>query len=109
MERTTEGDGTLALKTPPPVARVQRAIAQNLDLARRQQRITLALLAERAGLSMPTVGKLLRRGEGSVENFLRVARILGLLKPVQEATDPLNTPVGRLRADEDTPIRIRGV
>ncbi len=24
-----------------------------------------------------------------------------------EATDPLNTPIGRLRADEDTPKRVR--
>ena len=98
----------MALKTPPAVARAQRTVAQNLDLARRQQRITLALLAERADMSVPTVSKLLNHGEGSVENFLRISRILGLLKPIQDATDPLNTPIGRLRADEDTPRRVRG-
>ncbi|MBW3090100.1 hypothetical protein [Bifidobacterium miconisargentati] len=94
-------------RTPIPVGRAQRRIAANLDLARRQQRIPMALLAERAGLSVPTVTKLLRRGEGSLESFLRVARLLDMLDAVQDATDPLNTDIGRLRADEDTPKRIR--
>lgn len=96
-------------KTPIPVARSMRVIASNLDLARRQQRITMELLAERAGVSVPTVRALLREGRGSVETFLRIARILGLLGGVEKATDPLNTPIGRLRADEDTPQRVRGL
>ena len=94
-------------RTPIPVSRAMRQISANLDLARRQQRIPVALLAERAGLSMPTVTKMLRTGNGSFENFLRIARLLGLLDGVQRATDPLNTDIGKLRADEDTPKRIR--
>ena len=57
-------------RTPIPVSRAMRQISANLDLARRQQRIPVALLAERAGLSMPTVTKMLRTGNGSFENFL---------------------------------------
>ena len=94
-------------RTPIPVSRAMRQISANLDLARRQQRIPVALLAERAGLSMTTVTKMLRTGNGSFENFLRIARLLGLLDGVQQATDPLNTDIGKLRADEDTPKRIR--
>ena len=94
-------------KTPIPVARGMREIAHNFDLARRQQRITLDLLAERADISVPTVRSLLNDGKGSLENFLRVARILGLLDHVVAGTDPLNTPEGRLRADEDAPQRVR--
>lgn len=97
----------MATRTPIPVSRSMRNIAGNLDLARRQQRITVELLAERAGISVPTTRTLLREGRGSFENFLRIARILGLLDSVEKATDPLNTPVGRLRADEDTPLRVR--
>lgn len=52
-------------RTPIPVSRAMRQISANLDLARRQQRIPVALLAERAGLSMPTVTKMLRTGNGS--------------------------------------------
>ena len=97
----------MAGRTPIPVSRAMRNVAQNLDLARRQQRITTELLAERANISVPTARALLNEGKGSFENFLRVARILGLLDHVVASTDPLNTPEGRLRADEDTPLRVR--
>lgn len=97
----------MAYETPIPVSRAMRNVARNLDLARRQQRITVELLAERAGLSIPTVRKVLKEGAGSFENVLRVALILGLLDEMERATDPLNTPIGRLRANEDTPLRVR--
>ena len=97
----------MAGKTPIPVARAMRDVAWNLDLARRQQRITVELLAERANISVPTARALLNDGKGSFENFLRIARILGVLDYVVAGTDPLNTPEGRLRADEDTPLRVR--
>ena len=97
----------MAGRTPIPVSRAMRTIAANLDLARRQQRITLELLAERANLSVPTVRRLLNEGAGTFENFLRVARILGLLQSVEDATDPLNTPIGRARAEQDVPKRVR--
>lgn len=94
-------------RTPIPVARAMREISSNLDLARRQQRITVELLADRANLSVPTVSKLLNQGAGTFENFLRVARILGFLDGVVASTNPLNTSIGRLRAEEDTPKRVR--
>lgn len=94
-------------KTPIPVARAMRDVARNLDLARRQQRITVELLAERANISVPTARTMLNEGKGSFENFLRIARILGLLDHVVVGTDPLNTPEGRLRVDEITPLRVR--
>lgn len=94
-------------RTPIAIVRAQREIAANLDLARRQQRITMELLADRAGISVPTLRRLLNEGVGSLETFLRVTRIIGLLENVVAASDPLNTPIGRLRADEDTPKRVR--
>lgn len=97
----------MAGRTPIPVSRAMRTIAANLSLARRQHRITLELLAERANLSVPTVRRLLNEGAGTFENFLRVARILGLLQGVEDATDPLNTPIGRARAEQDVPKRVR--
>lgn len=97
----------MAGKTPISVARTMRNIAQNLDLARRQQRIPMSLLAQRANVSVPTVRALLSEGKGGLETFLRVVRVLGLLDCVEQATDPLNTPIGRLRADDDTPLRVR--
>lgn len=78
----------MAGRTPIPVARAMREISSNLDLARRQQRITVELLAARANLSVPTVRKMLNEGTGSFENFLRIARLLGFLDGVVEATNP---------------------
>lgn len=97
----------MTTRTPIPVARAQRSISANLDLARRQQRVTVEVLADRAGISVPTVRRLLNEGAGSLENYLRVVRVLGLLDTTVAASDPLNTPIGRLRADEDTPKRVR--
>ena len=97
----------MAGRTPIPVSRAMRKVATNLDLARRQQRITLELLAERANLSVPTVRKLLNDGAGTFENFLRIARILGMLEEIVDATDPLRTPIGRARAEQDVPKRVR--
>ncbi|MEE8732006.1 MAG: hypothetical protein SOI46_00145 [Eggerthellaceae bacterium] len=94
-------------RTPIPVERAMRDIAENLNLARRQQRISVDLLANRANLSAPTVSKMLNTGSGSFENFLRIARILGFLDGVVEATDPLNTGIGRILAEQDTPKRVR--
>ena len=97
----------MAGKTPIPIARAQREVSSNLELARRQQRITVELLAERANISVTTLRRILNEGKGSLENFLRVARILGLLDGVVQATNPLNTPLGRIRAEEDVPKRVR--
>lgn len=97
----------MAGRTPIPVARAMREISSNLDLARRQQRITVELLAARANLSVPTVRKMLNEGTGSFENFLRIARLLGFLDGVVEATSPLNTGIGRIRAEQDVPKRVR--
>ena len=93
--------------TPRPVQRAQRDIAANLDLARRQQRISVAVLASRTAISEPTILKLLNRGEGTLETFLRVAMVLGMLDGVVGATDPLSTPLGRVLAEEDVPQRVR--
>jgi transcriptional regulator with XRE-family HTH domain len=97
----------MAGRTPIPIAHAMREIADNLSLARRQQRISIDLLAMRTNLSAPTVSKMLNSGAGSFENFLRIARSLGLLDSVVNATNPLNTGIGRVRAEEDTPQRIR--
>lgn len=96
----------MAGRTPIPVARAMRTIAANLDLARRQQRVTVELLADRANLSVPTVRRLLNEGAGSLESFLRVSRVLCMLDGVAAATDPLLTPVGRARAEQDVPKRV---
>lgn len=70
--------------------------------------LTQAQLGDRAGVSRETLGRL-ENGDGgvSVENLLRVLRALGVLDALPRAIDPYETDIGRLRADEQLPRRVR--
>ncbi len=94
-------------KTPLPVVRAVREIGEDLATWRRLRRLTAAEVADRAGLSVNTV-KRLENGHGAtLENTLRVARALGVLELLAKAVDPYATDVGRVRADEALPERVR--
>jgi hypothetical protein len=43
----------------------------------------------------------------SAENLLRILRALGIQDLVTEALDPMQSDLGRLRAGEDLPERVR--
>lgn len=69
----------------------------------RQWRILLGLsqelVAERANISLPTLRRV-ERGDTGVRlgSFLAVTEVLNLTGRITEATDPLGTDLGRLRA-----------
>lgn len=69
----------------------------------RQWRIMLGLsqelTAERANISLPTLRRI-ERGDTGVRlgSFLSVSQVLNLRERLIEATDPLSTDLGRLRA-----------
>lgn len=75
---------------------------------RKLRGLTSAQVADRAGVSRETVSRL-EAGSGSVsiENVLRVARALGIMDQIVAAFDPYATDVGRLRADQSLPQRVR--
>ena len=94
-------------RTPIAVARALRDIGEDLATWRKLRRLTMAEVAERAGVGVNTVQRL-EKGEGAtLENVLRVARALGVLEALTASLDPYQTDVGRLRADEALPERIR--
>ena len=94
-------------KTPLPVVRAVREIGEDLATWRRLRRLTAAEVADRAGLGVNTV-KRLENGHGAtLENTLRVARALGVLELIAKSVDPYSTDVGRVRADEALPDRVR--
>jgi transcriptional regulator with XRE-family HTH domain len=70
--------------------------------------LTEEQLADRAGVSRGTVRRL-EHGSGgvSLENVLRVARALGVLDQLVHSIDPYSTDLGRLRAEETLPQRVR--
>ncbi len=94
-------------RTPIAVASGQRRMGDDLATWRRLRRLTVAQVADRAGISRYTVMRL-ENGEGAtMENLLRVARALGVLELLVAALDPYSTDVGRLRSDEALPERVR--
>lgn len=94
---------------PLAVARALRVLGEHVSSWRKLQRLTAAQVAERAGVSRDTL-RAVEQGKGtaSTENLLRVLRVLGVLDGVVKAADPYQTDVGRLRADEILPKRVRG-
>jgi transcriptional regulator with XRE-family HTH domain len=93
---------------PLAVGRGLRVLGERVSTWRKLQRLTAAQVAERAGISRDTLRSIEQgKGTASTENLLRVLRILGILDSVLDAADPYQTDVGRLRADEILPKRVR--
>lgn len=95
----------------PLSARTRRGgqrIGSHLSTWRKLQHLTAAQVAERAGISRGTLRRL-EQGETSVgfDVFLNVARVLGALDRMVESLDPYETDLGRARADEALPKRVR--
>lgn len=97
----------MAGRTPVTVTRGLRDLGGHLRHWRQLNGLTQALLAERADVSVPTVRAIETGAAVSTENLARVLRVLGVLDSVVAAADPLSTDVGRLRADERLPQRVR--
>lgn len=94
--------------TPLPVQRAARDIGANFVVWRKLRGLTVQQVADRAGVSENTVRRFLSDpGSVSVENMLRIARSVGVLDQLVAATDPLSTDIGRLRAGENLPQRVR--
>ncbi len=83
-------------------------MADDVTTWRKLRGLTQAQLADRSDVSRNTLARL-ERGEGgvSMENLLRVLRALGILDGIHAALDPYQSDVGRLRADEQLPQRVR--
>jgi len=94
-------------RTPVSVSRALRRIGEDLATWRKLRQLTVEEVADRAGVGRSTILRL-EAGQGtSLENLLRVARALGVLESLAGALDPYASDVGRLRADESLPARVR--
>lgn len=94
-------------RTPAAVSRALKQLGEDITTWRKLRHLTRQEVADRAGVGVQTVRRL-EVGEGvAVENLLRVARALGALDQIAGALDPYATDVGRLRANEALPVRVR--
>jgi len=98
----------MAGRTPIPVRRSLRELSEHVATWRKLRGLTQATLADRAGVARSTVQRI-ERGDGgvSIEALLRVLRALGVLDEPITALDPYASDVGRLRAEERLPERVR--
>lgn len=102
----------MALMAKRPIPYATRAaaatIGEQLSTWRRLLGLPAQVVAERAGISTSTLSKLENGDTGvGLGAFLNVTRALGMMDRVVTATDPYETPLGRARADQSIPKRIR--
>lgn len=95
--------------TPRPVTNALARIGEGVTSWRRLQGLTTSEVAEAAGLSRKTVEQLERGNGVSLVSYLRVLRVLGVLDRAVAATDPLETDLGKARAEELLARRTRRV
>lgn len=98
------------MKRPVP-ARVRiaaRRIGENLSAWRRMLGLTSEEMADKASVSRDTISRL-ENGDPSVSmsTFLAVLRACSILDLVEDATDPYQSDLGRARADQLIPQRVR--
>ena len=92
---------------PLPVRRALEDIGEHLGAWRRLRGLTAVEVAERADVARSTVLRLESGRGANLEALLRVARALGVLDDIVQALDPYRSDVGRQRADEALPKRVR--
>jgi len=93
--------------TPRRIRRAQLQVGEDLRTWRRLQRLTVEEVADRAGIGRTTVLRLEAGDGANLGTLLRVARALGVLDQLVTSLDPYESDVGRLRADEALPERVR--
>ncbi|KQV06436.1 helix-turn-helix domain-containing protein [Leifsonia sp. Root112D2] len=98
----------MVAELPAAILRSAREIGKDFAGWRKILGLTAAQVAERADITRDTLRKL-EHGDPTVSFHvvLRVARALGLLETVTKALDPLDTDLGRARADLLNRQRVR--
>ena len=93
---------------PIPVMKALRKVGRDINDARRRRRIAVALMAERAGLSRATIGKI-EKGDPttSMGGYAAVLFVLGMVDRLSDLVDAIYDVTGRQLVDEKLPQRIR--
>lgn len=90
------------------VERDARELGRSFSTWRKLLGYTTEQVAERAGISRPTLTKI-EHGDASVgfASLLAVARVLGVTDRLLSALDPYESELGRASADRVLPVRVR--
>lgn len=95
-------------KLPIPVQRALRQLGKDINAARRRRRITMQLMAERAGLGRSTIGRI-EKGDPTVSmgGYASVIFVLGMTDRLNTLIEASSDLVGLGLQDEELPKRIR--
>ena len=97
------------LTLPIPVTRALRKLGHDIKDARRRRRIPMAIVAQRASISKPTLIKVERGDPGvSIASYATVLFVMGMVDRLADLVDAKNDPVGLQLEEENLPQRIRG-
>ncbi len=93
---------------PIPVQKAMRALGKDISEARRRRRITMELMAERAGFSRITLAKIEKGDPGvSMGAYASALFVLGMADHLVQMADITHDVVGRALEEESLPKRIR--
>jgi transcriptional regulator with XRE-family HTH domain len=96
------------LNLPIPVIKAMHKVGKDINDARRRRRITIELMAERAGVSRTTIGKI-EKGDPttSIGGYASVLFVLGMTDRLSDLVDGAHDLIGRRLEDEKLPQRVR--
>lgn len=91
-----------------PAIKALRKVGRDISDARRRRRITIELMAERAGVSRATIGKI-ERGDPttSIGGYSAVLFVLGMTERLSDLMDAAHDLTGRQLDEEKLPKRVR--
>ncbi len=91
-----------------PIIRALKKLGQDINDARRRRRITMELIAERAGISRSTLSRIEKGDENtSLGSYASVLFVLGLTDQLGNLADANNDLMGQTLEEENLPKRIR--
>ena len=95
-------------KIVTPVIGVLKKIGEDIRDARRRRNITMALLAERAGINVLTMSKIEKGDAGvSIGGYASVLYSLGMIERLQDIADGRHDLIGQMLVEERLPQRVR--
>jgi transcriptional regulator with XRE-family HTH domain len=97
-----------AINLPIPAKKALKKVGKDIGDARKRRRITMKLVAERAGISRVTLGKI-EKGESTVSMgaYAAVLFTLGMIDHLQNLVDASTDIAGRELEEENLPKRVR--
>jgi transcriptional regulator with XRE-family HTH domain len=97
-----------AVNLPIPALKALRKVGKDISNARKRRRITIELMAERAGVSKGTIGKI-ESGSSTVSigGYVAVLFVLGMTDKLNTLVDVSSDLIGLQLEEEKLPQRVR--